>query len=128
MDPAEFEDCLRRARRGHREALDCALDAIRERLHSAARRGLTGRLRQHMETADILQTTYLDIVRGIEGFRGADQESFAAWVGTVLAYYFFKDNFKAASKSVQDMAKIATDEKLKALFVRDEMISFRSMA
>ena len=50
------------------------------------------------------------------------------WVGTVLAYYFSKDNFEAASKSVQDMAKIATDEKLKALFVRDEMISFRSMA
>jgi len=49
------------------------------------------------------------------------------WVGTVLAYYFSKDNFEAASKSVQDMAKIATDEKLKTLFVRDEMISFDSM-
>lgn len=44
------------------------------------------------------------------------------WVGTVLAYYFSKDNFEAANKSVEHLVKVATDEKLKTYPVVDEMI------
>ena len=45
----------------------------------------------------------------------------ATWVGTVIAFYFGKANFEAASKSVQDMAKQITnsDDKLKAIKVSD---------
>jgi hypothetical protein len=32
----------------------------------------------------------------------------AAWVGTVMAFYFGRENFQAASKSVQEMARQAT--------------------
>src|ERR1043166_7992064 len=41
---------------------------------------------------------------------------FATWVGTLLAFYFSKDNFESATKSVTEMAnKISgADEKLKA--------------
>ena len=50
---------------------------------------------------------------------------FGTWVGTLLAFYFSKDNFEAATKSVTEMAnKISgADEKLKAIPVRDKMRS-----
>lgn len=34
----------------------------------------------------------------------------AAWVGTVLAFYFGKENFEAATKSVKDMASVLTSK------------------
>lgn len=46
-----------------------------------------------------------------------------SWVGTVLAFYFSKDNFAAATKSVSDMAKTVTSqEKLEITLARDKMI------
>jgi hypothetical protein len=45
------------------------------------------------------------------------------WVGTILAYYFSKENFEAATKSVTDLAKqISPQEKLKSALAKDKMI------
>jgi len=46
------------------------------------------------------------------------------WIGTVLAYYFSKENFEAASKSVSAMVSqvTSTDEKLQELKVSDIML------
>ena len=46
----------------------------------------------------------------------------ATWVGTVIAFYFGKANFEAASKSAQEFVKQITnsDEKLKATKVADK--------
>jgi hypothetical protein len=45
------------------------------------------------------------------------------WVGTILAYYFSKENFEAATKSVTDLAKqITPQEKLKSVLAKDKMI------
>ena len=45
------------------------------------------------------------------------------WVGTVLAYYFSRDNFEAASRSVEKFVKQATaSEKLAATLARDKWI------
>jgi hypothetical protein len=45
------------------------------------------------------------------------------WVGTILAYYFSKENFEAATKSVTDLAKqITPQEKLKSTLAKDKMI------
>ncbi|HTS38459.1 MAG TPA: hypothetical protein VMH04_22485 [Candidatus Solibacter sp.] len=45
------------------------------------------------------------------------------WVGTVLAYYFSKENFEAATKSVTDLAKqITPQEKLKSTPANLKMI------
>lgn len=43
------------------------------------------------------------------------------WVGTVLAYYFSKDNFEAATRSTKELLGI--NEKLAAIPVTDVMIS-----
>jgi urease gamma subunit len=45
------------------------------------------------------------------------------WVGTILAYYFSKENFEAATKSVSDLARqVSPQEKLKSASARDKMI------
>ncbi len=77
MDTAHFETCLRRARAGDREALDQALQMIKSPLELAARHSLRGQLRGHMDTSDVVQTTYVDILRAIGQFKGNDAESFA---------------------------------------------------
>ncbi|WP_353570622.1 CBS domain-containing protein [Candidatus Albibeggiatoa sp. nov. BB20] len=46
-----------------------------------------------------------------------------SWIGTVLAYYFSKDNFEAATRSVSEMARnVSPQEKLKSTAVKDTMI------
>lgn len=45
------------------------------------------------------------------------------WVGTVLAYYFGKENFEAASKSYQEVIKSMTpDQKIAGIRISDAMI------
>lgn len=45
------------------------------------------------------------------------------WIGTVLAFYFGKANFEAASKSYQEVIKTLTpDEKISKLLVKDVML------
>lgn len=45
------------------------------------------------------------------------------WIGTVLAYYFGKANFEAASKSYQEVIKTLTpDEKIAKLLVKNVMV------
>jgi len=46
----------------------------------------------------------------------------ASWVGTILAFYFSKENFMAATQSVTEMTRTVTGvEKLKAIPARDKM-------
>ncbi len=45
------------------------------------------------------------------------------WVGTILAYYFSKENFEAATHSVTELAKqITPQQKLQSLPVKSKMI------
>jgi hypothetical protein len=51
----------------------------------------------------------------------------STWVGTVLAYYFSKENFAAATQSVTELARLTTQEKLKSIPVAGKMIPVASM-
>lgn len=54
---------------------------------------------------------------------GAILPLLGTWVGTVLAYYFARENFESASRSVREMAKQVTSvEKLKSIIIKDVMI------
>lgn len=49
-----------------------------------------------------------------------------AWVGTILAYYFSRDNFQAAAESSREMFKdviSSTKEKLKSIIAKNVMIN-----
>jgi hypothetical protein len=49
---------------------------------------------------------------------------FGSWVGTVLAYYFSKDNFETANISLSNMVdKITPQDKLQSTPVTDKMIA-----
>lgn len=48
-----------------------------------------------------------------------------SWMGTVLAYYFSRENLAAATQSVRDLTQAVTgQDKLKAVLVKDKMIPF----
>lgn len=46
----------------------------------------------------------------------------ASWVGTVIAYYFSKENFDAATSSVTNMARLSMTQKLQSIPVTDKML------
>ena len=55
---------------------------------------------------------------------GAILPLLGTWVGTILAYYFARENFESASRSVREMAKQLTPtEKLKSILIKDVMIN-----
>ena len=51
------------------------------------------------------------------------------WVGTILAYYFSKENFETASKNTQQILDkvISAQDKLKSIQAWDVMIPFKEM-
>jgi hypothetical protein len=50
------------------------------------------------------------------------------WIGTIMAFYFSRENFEAASKSYQNMIKRLTpDEKIAAIKVSDVMIPYEQI-
>jgi len=54
---------------------------------------------------------------------GAVMPVLGTWVGTVLAFYFSKENFNAAAQSVADMARQTSGiDKLRTIAGRDKMI------
>ena len=78
-----------------------------------------------------LGIVWLSIVIIQKGTSGNEAQSvlnsvlplFGSWVGTVLAYYFSRENFEAATRSVNDMAKqLTAQDKLHAAKVKDTMI------
>lgn len=53
---------------------------------------------------------------------------FGTWVGAVVAYYFSRENFESASRSVQAMAKqSALGRRLRAVAVREAMLAKAKM-
>ena len=50
------------------------------------------------------------------------------WIGTVLAFYFGKANFEAATKSYQDVIKnMSPEEKIAKLLVKDVMLPIKDI-
>lgn len=93
MNPDEFKASLAKAKAGDHKALGEVLEAIEARLRDATRQLVGAKLRSKVRTSDVLQTTYVDVVRSIQNFEGEDPATFASWVGRVL------------HRNVQDKAK-----------------------
>ena len=41
-------------------------------------------LRAKVRTSDVLQSTYLDVVKSVERFEGDDEEAFVAWIARIM--------------------------------------------
>ncbi len=75
---------LRRAREGDRRALDRLLESMQDRLRRIAEGRLGPGLRAKVRTSDVLQSTYLDVVKSLENFEGEDEAAFVAWVARIM--------------------------------------------
>lgn len=72
----------------------------------------------------VVLTVYLSGDRGdaAKDVMNAVLPLIASWVGTVLAYYYSRENLNAATRNATEMARELTgSEKLKTLLVRDTM-------
>ena len=82
--PSSDSGLFERARAGDHGALEELLDSVQDRLEAVARAGLGARLREKVHASDILQSTYVQVLKSIPGFRGASEEEFAEWVVRIL--------------------------------------------
>jgi RNA polymerase sigma-70 factor (ECF subfamily) len=75
---------VQRAKAGDREALDRILKRHAHRLDALASKELGPALRERVRTSDLLQSTYLDVVKGIGSLKGDSEEAFVKWVAQVI--------------------------------------------
>ncbi len=84
MTSSNAESDLQSAKGGDLAALDRLLTSVQDRLSERLSRRLGQELRAQARTSDLLQNTYLDVLRGIRGFSGADVNEFVGWVAQVM--------------------------------------------
>jgi len=79
-DSNETRELVARARQGDEAAMGRLLTIHADRLLAAVRAELGGRLRQRMESQDIMQQVCVDALRNIDGFEDQGKGSFFRWL------------------------------------------------
>ncbi len=77
-------ELLARVRDGDEGALDELLRLHRPRLMNQARAELGARLGARVRPSDLVQSTLLEAVQGLDKFRGHNQEAFGTWISRIL--------------------------------------------
>jgi len=75
-----MEQLLARARDGDEDALAELLRLHTDRLLESVRAELGERVRQRLESQDVMQQVYLDALRNIDAFREMGEDSFFRWL------------------------------------------------
>lgn len=78
--PDTTEQLIARARRHDEQALNELLDRHTQRLLDSIRAELGGRVRQRLESQDVMQQVYLDALRDIDRFEDRGKDSFYHWL------------------------------------------------
>jgi RNA polymerase sigma-70 factor (ECF subfamily) len=73
------------ARQGDERALGELLEHFRSYLELLARMEIGRRLQTKIDTADVVQDTYLDAHRSFKSFRGSSEKEFVAWLRSIFA-------------------------------------------
>jgi RNA polymerase sigma-70 factor (ECF subfamily) len=76
-------DLLQRAQGGNKEALNRLFDRYYERVRRIVRLRLGNRLRQRVESGDILQETFIAAVGDFDRFEVRDEASFINWLSKI---------------------------------------------
>jgi len=79
-EPPEISRLIERAQAGDEEAMDELVRHYSARLLESVRSELGDRLRQRLESQDVMQQVYLDALRSIEQFAEQGRDSFFAWL------------------------------------------------
>jgi RNA polymerase sigma-70 factor, ECF subfamily len=73
------------ARQGNQQALGELLEHFRNYLEVLARLEIGRRLQTKIDTADVVQDTFLDAHRSFKSFRGSSEQEFVAWLRSIFA-------------------------------------------
>lgn len=84
MNPNDGSEDVLRAVAGDRDALGRLLARHEARLRRAVARNLGAALGDRAHASDLLQSAFLQVVRGLERFEGTTEEEFSVWVVRVL--------------------------------------------
>ena len=80
----DSQQILDQAKQGDEKAKGELLNRFRPYLNVIAQRMLDDRLQGRMDSADVVQTTYLEASRDFPQFRGESVESLLAWLANIL--------------------------------------------
>jgi RNA polymerase sigma-70 factor (ECF subfamily) len=85
-EPESIPDLIRTARAGCQQALGRLSEHARPYLNLLAEHHWPGRLRRHLDPADLVQETFGDICRGFHTFRGNTEPEWIEWLRQVLRH------------------------------------------
>jgi RNA polymerase sigma-70 factor (ECF subfamily) len=83
---SRISELLLRARSGDRQALDRLFGACRHYLSVLAQTELGNRLRSKVDPSDLVQQTLLEAYKGFDGFHGASEAEWLAWLRGILGH------------------------------------------
>jgi RNA polymerase sigma-70 factor (ECF subfamily) len=120
--PTPFEQLLRAARDGSREALGLLFDVYRPALVRLARAHLSAELQPKGGASDLVQETFIDAQRGFPFFRGRSQQEVHVWLRQILVrnlssfrrHYLDRSKRRATREVSLDNGRIGGD-------LRDEL-------
>ncbi|GJM23040.1 MAG: hypothetical protein DHS20C15_29550 [Planctomycetota bacterium] len=85
-EPDQTLQLVHRAQAGDREALDALFARYEDRVRAIVRMRLGRRLRQRVESGDILQNTFMAALEGLDRFEVRNEASFIAWLSRIAEY------------------------------------------
>lgn len=86
MDDRQAAQLVSRARERDEEALSELVGLYEQRLLQAVRTELGDRLRQRLESQDVMQQVYLEALRSIDRFEDRGHDSFFAWLRQIALH------------------------------------------
>ena len=80
MQKSTEQGLIDRSRAGDREAFEQLIEEYAQRLLASVRAALGDRIRQRLESGDIVQQVYVDALEHIDRFTKRDRSSFLSWL------------------------------------------------
>ena len=125
----ELESWIEAARQGDREALGQALLAVRDYLFLVANEGIDSTLQGKGNASDIVQETYLQAQRGVEGFRGRTASEWRNWLRSILIRNLAKERRRfATTASAKFGARWRSPKQCDSKCARDDETPSRNLA
>ena len=82
---ADVNSLLQLAKSGDEKALGALLEMYRSYLNMLARLQIGPSLRTQLSASDLVQETFLNAKRGLDGFRGQTERELIAWLRRIMA-------------------------------------------
>jgi RNA polymerase sigma-70 factor (ECF subfamily) len=103
--PASFEELLKAAQAGSREALGRLLESCRQYLLLVSGEELKEEIRAKVAPSDLVQQTFLEAQRDFRSFSGQHHSELLAWLRQILLNNVANENRKFLATQMRNVAK-----------------------